>query len=151
MELLIVILIIGILAAIAIPQYMQVVDRGRATEAESILKTVTESVQRAGKFHANPQWNTLDVGIADGTLQADNVTMQTKNFQYRINNISQNNAAVLAIRRDGKYTLEKHISDGAIMPTLCVTQSDPDICNTLMYKTAAAGNAAITSGPSFVK
>ena len=42
-ELLVVVLIIGILAAIAVPQYQKAVDKARAAEAITILKNITDA------------------------------------------------------------------------------------------------------------
>jgi len=45
-ELLVVVLIIGILAAVAVPQYFKVVEKGRFSEATSCLGNVTSSQER---------------------------------------------------------------------------------------------------------
>lgn len=63
-ELLVVVLIIGILAAIAVPQYKLAVEKSRATEALSIIKTLTQA--QKVYFLANGSYasiNELDVDV----------------------------------------------------------------------------------------
>ncbi|MBO5910782.1 MAG: prepilin-type N-terminal cleavage/methylation domain-containing protein [Elusimicrobiaceae bacterium] len=70
-ELLVVVLIIGVLSAVALPQYQTAVERSRATEALTQLAAVSESMQR---YHAqHEKWPTsftkLDIDIP--TISAD--------------------------------------------------------------------------------
>lgn len=44
-ELLVVVLIIGILSAVALPQYTKAVEKSRIAEAESVLKTMREQLE----------------------------------------------------------------------------------------------------------
>lgn len=64
-ELLVVVLIIAILAAVALPQYTTAVERSRATEALTLMAAIAESAQRY-RFHQNAwptSWAQLDVDI----------------------------------------------------------------------------------------
>ena len=64
-ELLVVVLIIAILAAVALPQYTTAVERSRATEALTLMAAISESVQRY-RFHQGEwptRWSQLDVDI----------------------------------------------------------------------------------------
>ncbi|WP_428074112.1 type IV pilin protein [Candidatus Avelusimicrobium luingense] len=50
-EILVVLVIIGILTAVAVPQYKRVVDSSRATEAQAMLRTIYDSSERlAGEY-----------------------------------------------------------------------------------------------------
>ena len=66
-ELLVVVLIIGILAAMAMPAYFKAVERARASEAETLIGTVVNSQQRykmkTGKYAT--KWTSLDVAPAN--------------------------------------------------------------------------------------
>ena len=71
-ELLVVVLIIGILAAMAMPAYFKAVERARAAEADTLIGTVVNSQQRykmkTGKFAA--KWSSLDVAPSNATASA---------------------------------------------------------------------------------
>ena len=58
-ELLVVVLIIAILAAVALPQYTTAVERSRATEALTLMAAISESVQRY-RFHQGVWPTTFD-------------------------------------------------------------------------------------------
>ena len=66
-ELLVVVLIIGILAAMAMPAYFKAVERARASEADTLIGTVVNAQQRykmkTGKFAT--KWTSLDVAPAN--------------------------------------------------------------------------------------
>ncbi len=68
-ELLVVVVIIGVLSAIALPQYQTAVERSRATEALTLMNAVQTSAERYHAQHEN--WPTtfgqLDVDIPQKT------------------------------------------------------------------------------------
>ena len=79
-ELLVVVLIIGILAAMAMPAYFKAVERARASEADTMIGTVVNAQQRykmkTGKYAAN--WTSLDVAPANAKAQAIYCTKGTQ-------------------------------------------------------------------------
>ncbi len=82
-ELLVVVLIIGILSAIALPQYTTAVEKSRASEALTLLGSIRYAAERTrlqtGKWPAD--FSVLDIEMP-GTVAADNKTFYTKNFLF---------------------------------------------------------------------
>ena len=80
-ELLVVVLIIGILSAIALPQYTTAVEKARATEALTLIGTLRLSAERARLQTGS--WPTtfeeLDIQ-APAALESDKKSFKTKNF-----------------------------------------------------------------------
>lgn len=87
-ELLVVVLIIGILAAIAVPQYQKAVERARASEALVNVRTLVNALKiyemANGKITAD--FSQLDVNLP-GTLSPNNQQLSTDLFTYSINDI----------------------------------------------------------------
>ena len=79
-ELLVVVLIIGILAAMAMPAYFKAVERARAAEADTLIGTVVNAQQRykmkTGKFAKN--WTSLDVAPANAVAAGAYCTKGTQ-------------------------------------------------------------------------
>lgn len=83
MEMLVVSLVIGILAAIALPQYQIAVGVSKVSNVMSFAKVISDAQQR--HYLANGSYTTsfdaLDVSMPEGgTLSADGKTMTYKNF-----------------------------------------------------------------------
>ena len=78
-ELLVVVLIIGILSAVALPQYEWAVEKARAAEAMSVLKTVREAEELYYMANGNyaTSFEDLDIGVP-----------KSKNFNYNWAGIS---------------------------------------------------------------
>lgn len=103
-ELLTVVLIVAILTAVGLPQYRKVVQKARAAEAESMLRSIYDSSERlAGEFGyrsydklvaakggaANYSFKRLDMfdasNLPEGcTLSSDGLTLQCSKFDYKI-------------------------------------------------------------------
>ena len=90
-ELLVVVLIIGILSAIALPQYTTAVEKARATEALTLIGTIRLSAERARLQTGSwPSYlDELDIQVP-GTLGATTnaTTFSTKNYKFTISNDS---------------------------------------------------------------
>ena len=87
-ELLVVVLIIGILSAIALPQYESAVEKSRMSEAMINAKAISDAAQRY--FQADPNETVIsnknqiaDVDLRGGTW-VDNATYKTKLFIYKL-------------------------------------------------------------------
>lgn len=115
LELLVVILMIGILSAIAVPQYRRAVERSKVGEALTMLRAISDSCERFAWEH---QWDTcqqavnsnvesrkvrfrkLDI-IAKGTYSNDGMKLTTKNFVYALP--SNGSSAITATIQTGTY------------------------------------------------
>ncbi len=103
-EVLVVVLIIGILAAIALPQYQRAVEKSRLSEAISNMRTIQNNVKMYVLEHGtndaykNPEnW---DVELSGGTWNEGNWFYTTEHFVYSLDD----NAGVEAIRCKGTCT-----------------------------------------------
>ena len=82
-ELLVVVLIIGILSAVALPQYTTAVEKARVTEALANMKVIMDAVDRQLLADPNASGNFkdfADVDLSGGTW--DGNFYSTKNFEY---------------------------------------------------------------------
>lgn len=71
-ELMIVVAIIGILAAIAIPAFVGYMTRAKTSEASSNLKNM---FQLAAGYYSNENWGSQGVVVAGGTVAASSCTV----------------------------------------------------------------------------
>ncbi len=78
MELLVVVLIIGILAAVALPQYQKAIEKSRATEALLTLKTAFQSMESYYLTHGSWPQNLTDLDIQFNTPNQNNWSYQIK-------------------------------------------------------------------------
>ena len=92
-ELLVVVLIIGILSAVALPQYTIAVEKSRMAEANVILKSLVDSCSRF--YLENPNgdegsgcfWDNIDIDLAMPKADGDGegaLARQGKNFWYSL-------------------------------------------------------------------
>lgn len=136
MEVLVTVLLIGILSAIAFPQYTKIVERQKGTEILQVLAALGQSQERY--FAVNETYSKdfkfLDADITDrktGRL-ATSAILNSKNFTiYLSQDNSEAGAKITAIRNGThSYKIERIISTGKI----CCgddNTADSDICDTL--------------------
>ena len=84
-EMLVVVLIIGILASIAMPAYHRSVEMSRASEAMQMVRSIAKANEihkmQTGKYTANVNNLTVKIGGED-VMYADMKRKQSKYFQY---------------------------------------------------------------------
>jgi len=102
-ELIIVVIIIGILATIAVPQYMKAVERARSGKARSALVMISNAEKMYGA-----EWNGLYTAVNSGGLVAsglnDYVEMSDINadidWDYTVT-VAANSFLVIATKKNG--------------------------------------------------
>lgn len=105
LELLVVVLIIGILAAIALPQYKRAVEKSKMAEAVIIVKAIAQSQQRYYLVH-NKYVRCLDLDNLDIDLLGEDVyyggycpAKQTSNFLYTSSAMDSNSSIIAIAQR----------------------------------------------------
>ena len=107
LELLVVVLIIGILASIALPQYTKAVEKAKLSEALTTLKSVEDAVYRLMYENDNLEDVTFDMLDIELPNQSSN-EYNTENFEYMLfgDGISQTDFTELsAYRTNRSYAL----------------------------------------------
>ncbi|WP_428047873.1 type IV pilin protein [Candidatus Avelusimicrobium facis] len=119
-ELLVVVLIIGILSAIALPQYTTAVEKARAAEAVTLMGTIRYAAERyrlqTGEF-PNDDLSVLDIEVP-GTA-ADGKSATTKNFTFTTFG-NTGNFVVTATRSSGtSYVLSTVVTPAGAATRYC--------------------------------
>ena len=124
-ELLVVVLIIGILSAVALPQYSTAVEKSRATEALALMNAVAGAAERY--YFQKDAWPTafsqldIEVPAISGTTHHGG-----KNFQFSLCAIPQGDTCTItATRTSGgaDYTLTTTLQDNSSTETIVRTRS----------------------------
>lgn len=141
-EMLVVVLIIGILAAVALPQYFKAVEKSRATEALSIMGSLAAAMERARLVSSSNTYpeslNSLDIEFAD--VSGNPVTgdsWSTNNFTIKVDGTSTDDGVVTASRNGtagSGYTLTRYYYTGKV--TCSATGDRAGICESLGLPTA---------------
>ena len=144
LELLVVVLLVGILGAIALPQYFNVLERQRAMEAMGILAAVEKAQVR---YYAVNDAYATDFSNLDFDLRtnkdssSENITgasFQTDYFTYRLESTK-----ITATRSIGNFTLTTTYASGDDGTTeTCCTASgdDEDICEVINIEECSSGS-----------
>jgi len=133
-ELLVVVLIIGVLSAIALPQYQKSVERARTAEALTNGRVLLDSTNRALNERPNEApvtKNSLDVKISGGSWTGNSV-YKTEDFTYTLQ--ADGIQIVRDLDGDG-YTLKLFNNSSASEgQRTCTPQGDEgrEVCQTLI-------------------
>ena len=165
-ELLVVVLIIGILSAIALPQYTTAVEKARATEAVTLMSNIRQSADRykmqMGEFPGNNDFGVLDIEVPNENANYNNGA-QTRNFTFTTRRSTNGTSqfAVIAERRNTGNTYylysitdtngASHRYCGSAVPTAdnavintgaaCTSDSECEkLCNAITSGHAMDGN-----------
>lgn len=120
-ELLVVVLIIGILAAVALPQYFKAVEKSRATEALSIMGSISAAMERARLTRVNNDYpgdlSSLDIEIANTSgSTVTGGTWDSNNFDFTVSGTDTASGMVQATRKgSSKYTLTRYYYTGKVV------------------------------------
>ena len=119
-ELLVTALLIGILAAMALPQYVKVVEKQKGTEAVNILASIGKAQERY--FAVNEKYTTdfsdLDADLIDFNTKAaaDGSSYNTKYFVFLLDGTDDNVSKVKATRRGNEsYIIERNYTTGEVL------------------------------------
>ena len=120
-ELLVVVLIIGILAAVALPQYFKAVEKSRATEALSIMGSISAAMERARLVSKDNKYpgtlSSLDIEIANtsGTTVTGN-SWDSNNFNFEVSaeGVPPNGEITATRKGSSAYTLKRNYYTGKI-------------------------------------
>ena len=119
-EMLVVVLIIGILAAVALPQYFKAVEKSRSTEALSVMGSISAAMERARLVSPTNVYpttlETLDIEIAGqngSTVTAG--SWDSHNFNFQVAGTSTAEGRITATRKGSSgYTLTRYYYTGVV-------------------------------------
>ena len=109
-ELLVVVLIIGILSAIALPQYQKAVEKSRAAEALTNLRAIVNAMQLSKMANGEPAKKLEDLAVSLHGEKIDERTVKLKNFTYDIRNFGHGTERfeAVATRNDATADVRKY-------------------------------------------
>ncbi len=110
-ELLVVVLIIGILSAVALPQYSKAVDKARGTEALTMGKALADAENLY--FMQNRAYTSY---MDDLSIEIEN----GKNFSVSPIEASGISCVITIAENDGEVSLKYYLSRGKVTKTECV-------------------------------
>lgn len=109
MELMVAVIIIGILAAVAMPYYQDHVEREKSALGISSLRMFADSLERYMALHNETvptDLSLLDLDIDSSKLSGDKTTYNDGNFIYSVvTSASDGNSYIKGTRITGDYTL----------------------------------------------
>ena len=133
-ELLVVVLIIGVLASVAIPQYFKAVEKSRIAEAQSTIATIKSAQERylAGSGAYASDLNNLDISYANLTtalinLRFFNATLATSAGTSYVLTLTRTTANSSVTSRYGAYSITMSMPTSPIGTiSACATSGNCD-------------------------
>jgi type II secretory pathway pseudopilin PulG len=152
MEMLVVSLVIGILAAIALPQYQIAVGVSKVSNVISFARVITDAQQRyrlaTGSYTTS--FDALDVTMpAGGTLSADGKTMSYKNFLCYLRDAGDGSSVYCNVLSPVGINMEKYYRNpGGRFICWPKTNDSTDLTNKICQNVSGLQepNASTTSG-----
>lgn len=126
-ELLVVVLIIGILSSVALPQYQKAVDKARATEAFTGLRSLSDAANMY--YLANGSYTDMNRESLDVELPESG-----KSFRFVLgggNIFAPNHMDINAMDKQGRYHLTAVHYNGVRTRIYCSTGTHVEICRSL--------------------
>lgn len=142
-ELLVVVLIIGILSAVALPQYEKAVEKSRMAEAFVMLNAIAKGMNLYELQHDTPvsptltTFYSLEDALAAAGMECPNGSCNTKNFTYatlngNLESIECGTNAASASRIGKDYTLCYHLNSSGFTKSCVYSGSAAQkICQSL--------------------
>lgn len=130
-EMLIVVLIIGILTAVALPIYRKSVEKSKAATVLDVLGSVATAEQSffmaSGRYTMDYEELEKSFPDKDGNY-AEDKEMALKHFKVTLNGTERGKGLVKAERNDGSYTLGKYYEGAAVC---CYQKTDTGFCDSV--------------------
>ncbi|MDR0645754.1 MAG: prepilin-type N-terminal cleavage/methylation domain-containing protein [Elusimicrobiota bacterium] len=136
MEIMVVVILIAILTAFAVPQYMKVTEQQRGVEALNILAAIGKAEERYFAINEayTEDFSDLDLDLTNSSA----TTYSNKAFNFVLSGTTDAAGKVTATRATGKYSLERKHSTSEVCckslsgddgTELCEIFGDVDICS----------------------
>lgn len=145
LELLVVVLLVGILGAIALPQYFNVVERQRAMEAMGILAAIEKAQVRY--YAVNDAYST-DFSNIDFDLRSnkgngnENVTGSSFDTEYFTYTLSSDKVEAKRVNNNFTITTTYAAGDDGVTETCCTATGDrTDICEIINIKECGSSSS----------
>ena len=154
-EILVVVLIIGVLVVIALPQYNRAVEKARYTEAEETLHSIYQAQHgyyiSHGRYSEDFSGLDLDFPNVSGN-RGTGAVLSTQNFEISLEDVNEANTLAKANRKKGEvtsYSLYKNLDTGQL---LCedFDKTDSITCSSLGFgsEVYTCGDGSISNNGS---
>ncbi len=126
-ELLVVVLIVGVLSALALPQYTTAIERARASEALTLMEAVQGAAERYRFQHDTWPLDFSELDVSIPFVEDSTTERGGKNFSLQIGTTSSTTYYIVATRlklsdEQGGYALRTKMVDDAANETITSTR-----------------------------